>query len=327
MSAKLAFIFDHDASFEEVTAEVARYFGGEPVNLSTGEQQQPLRDATAVFTGTSALTVSTGATPATALPTVELDVEGLPWDARIHSESKSKNADGKWRQRKGVGPAVVTKIKAELLAGSSGGAVPTSPVTAAQASMTDSSEAAIMARLTYAADQATIAAGARIGLTDDQFDKLKKGQAVEVPPQGLAWFNAWKTAHDAAYMAYGQQALASQSAGVTVTAAGPGTVAITIDPAAMGDGAGPAGSPGPGSITAPGAGAAAPFSFPPGVDQNSFAGFCVFKAGMEAAGKLNDVILSEVLPQLGIATGFTALATQPAMVPAVYALLAARGIA
>ena len=33
---------------------------------------------------------------------VDLDVEGLPWDERIHAGSKEKNADGRWKSRKGV---------------------------------------------------------------------------------------------------------------------------------------------------------------------------------------------------------------------------------
>lgn len=31
---------------------------------------------------------------------VELDINGLPWDGRIHSANKSQNADGSWRNRR-----------------------------------------------------------------------------------------------------------------------------------------------------------------------------------------------------------------------------------
>jgi len=45
---------------------------------------------------------------------VELDKDGLPYDARIHSGGKSKNADGRWKKRKQVDPAVVAQVEAEL---------------------------------------------------------------------------------------------------------------------------------------------------------------------------------------------------------------------
>jgi hypothetical protein len=45
---------------------------------------------------------------------VELDKSGMPWDARIHSESKSKLADGSWRKKRGLDPAVLAVIEAEL---------------------------------------------------------------------------------------------------------------------------------------------------------------------------------------------------------------------
>lgn len=32
----------------------------------------------------------------------EFDSEGLPWDMRIHADTKGKNADGSWRRRRGV---------------------------------------------------------------------------------------------------------------------------------------------------------------------------------------------------------------------------------
>lgn len=45
---------------------------------------------------------------------VELDKDGIPWDARIHSTAKTKNADGSWRLKKGVGKEIVTLVKEEL---------------------------------------------------------------------------------------------------------------------------------------------------------------------------------------------------------------------
>lgn len=45
---------------------------------------------------------------------VELDKNGLPWDARIHSESRNKVADGSWRQRRNLDPTVKANVEAEL---------------------------------------------------------------------------------------------------------------------------------------------------------------------------------------------------------------------
>lgn len=46
----------------------------------------------------------------------ELDVNGLPWDERIHSSSKNKNQDGTWRYTRGGDPAVRATVEAELRA-------------------------------------------------------------------------------------------------------------------------------------------------------------------------------------------------------------------
>jgi hypothetical protein len=57
------------------------------------------------------------ASPATpAAPAVQLDKNGLPWDARIHASSKAINADGSWRAKKMVDAAVVATVEAELRA-------------------------------------------------------------------------------------------------------------------------------------------------------------------------------------------------------------------
>jgi hypothetical protein len=53
---------------------------------------------------------------APAAPAVQLDKNGLPWDARIHASSKAINADGSWRAKKMVDAAVVATVEAELRA-------------------------------------------------------------------------------------------------------------------------------------------------------------------------------------------------------------------
>jgi hypothetical protein len=47
---------------------------------------------------------------------VELDVRGLPWDARIHSRTKSKLANGEWKVARNTDPALVTQVENELSA-------------------------------------------------------------------------------------------------------------------------------------------------------------------------------------------------------------------
>jgi len=69
---------------------------------------------------------------------VNLDSTGLPWDARIHAGSKSKNKDGSWTAKRGLNDeASVNAIKAELralMAASPGAALP-GPLTPATTPM------------------------------------------------------------------------------------------------------------------------------------------------------------------------------------------------
>lgn len=44
----------------------------------------------------------------------DVDSEGLPWDARIHSSSKGKIKSGRWKLKKGVDDSEIAKVKAEL---------------------------------------------------------------------------------------------------------------------------------------------------------------------------------------------------------------------
>ena len=46
---------------------------------------------------------------------IEVDADGLPWDARIHAGGRAKNADGRWRQRRGLNDAALkARVEAEL---------------------------------------------------------------------------------------------------------------------------------------------------------------------------------------------------------------------
>ena len=63
-------------------------------------------------------------------PGVELDADGLPWDARIHSESRSKVVAGTWKYKRGVDPRLVEEVETELRAvmGVPAPAAPVAPV-------------------------------------------------------------------------------------------------------------------------------------------------------------------------------------------------------
>jgi hypothetical protein len=45
---------------------------------------------------------------------LELDADGLPWDARIHSRGASKMTNGRWKRRREVDPKLVRQVTAEL---------------------------------------------------------------------------------------------------------------------------------------------------------------------------------------------------------------------
>lgn len=57
---------------------------------------------------------ASGVAPTANAPAVELDKNGLPWDARIHSSTKSKLKSGEWKEKRGVEAATVAAIEAEL---------------------------------------------------------------------------------------------------------------------------------------------------------------------------------------------------------------------
>lgn len=45
-----------------------------------------------------------------------LDKDGIPWDERIHSSSRVKNADGSWRRKRGIDDAKAAPVESELKA-------------------------------------------------------------------------------------------------------------------------------------------------------------------------------------------------------------------
>lgn len=79
---------------------------------STGTSTAPVPPVpTAPVPGAPMGSVAASSTPASG---VELDKHGLPWDGRIHAESKGKLTDGSWRKKRQVDPALVAQVEAEL---------------------------------------------------------------------------------------------------------------------------------------------------------------------------------------------------------------------
>jgi hypothetical protein len=61
-------------------------------------------------------TVSAPAASTGTVPGVELDAEGIPWDASIHASTKVKIANGTWKVKRGTGEAYLLERKALLKA-------------------------------------------------------------------------------------------------------------------------------------------------------------------------------------------------------------------
>jgi hypothetical protein len=65
--------------------------------------------------------------PAATPPGVELDADGLPWDARINADSRGTVKDGTWRLKKQLDPAFLESVKTELRAAMAAATVPPAP--------------------------------------------------------------------------------------------------------------------------------------------------------------------------------------------------------
>lgn len=86
-------------------------FGSGPVPLPPGAIAPTFTPSTAV-PPPPAPTAPTVTTPGHV--SSDVDVNGLPWDHRIHAESKAKIADGSWRSKRNLDPAIKATVEAEL---------------------------------------------------------------------------------------------------------------------------------------------------------------------------------------------------------------------
>jgi hypothetical protein len=95
------------------------------VATSTIPQPPSAPSPSAAPTAPVAAAPAAPAAPSTPAPAV--DSAGLPWDARIHSRTKTTTQDGRWRQKRDTPPALVAQVEAELkqlMAIPSGGGAP-----------------------------------------------------------------------------------------------------------------------------------------------------------------------------------------------------------
>ena len=90
----------------------------------------PVAPPPAPPTAPAAVAPTAPAAPPSPAGGVQLDKDGLPWDARIHAKTKTMNADGTWRRFRGVQDALVAEVEASLRA-SMAATVPAAPVQAA----------------------------------------------------------------------------------------------------------------------------------------------------------------------------------------------------
>lgn len=82
----------------------------------------------------SGVASATPPAPAASPATPDRDVNGLPWDGRIHASTKVRNADGSWRAKRAVHPETVRIVEAELRQNA---AAPAPGVTVTQAPIQD----------------------------------------------------------------------------------------------------------------------------------------------------------------------------------------------
>lgn len=102
-----AFTFPIGTTREVVTAAIAAFYG----------DQEGGALGTLSLAAASAATIGQPAQPMMGLPGKdgsELDSKGTRWDERIHSNAKTKNADGTWRKRKGLDDATYAAVMAQI---------------------------------------------------------------------------------------------------------------------------------------------------------------------------------------------------------------------
>lgn len=111
---------DHESTLpvaafgQPVVDEAAAAFGVPPVPLVVSTPAIAAGSIVAPPPPANTAPITTTPGVASSVAGVDLDAKGLPWDNRIHAGTKRKNADGSWTAKRGVDPALVAQVEAEL---------------------------------------------------------------------------------------------------------------------------------------------------------------------------------------------------------------------
>lgn len=116
-----------DATIDEVRKILDTVQNGNVSTIAEKPATPLLSPATAVAASQAATADEDDNSESTADVTGQVDKDGLPWDARIHSSNKKKKADGTWTRRRGVSDAEFETIKADLLGGGVQAPAPAAP--------------------------------------------------------------------------------------------------------------------------------------------------------------------------------------------------------
>jgi len=101
---------------DNTAVSVENVFGKNVVPLHDDKTAPPLLDNPSLQ-GAENIGIGAADVPLAPLTGVELDSDGLPWDVRIHGKNKLKLAKTEqWKKRRGVDPALVETVEAELRA-------------------------------------------------------------------------------------------------------------------------------------------------------------------------------------------------------------------
>lgn len=152
-----------------------------------------------------------------------VDKNGLPWDARIHSETPTLTDKGVWRKKRGATPQLVASVEAELRAALGNGV---SAASAAPTSKTQShglpdnlvfadGNARKQAAVAHATAEAKAIAGPQI-IDDAVLDGLLNGKQTTLSPQQMEWYEVFFAARNAKFTEFMNKATVQESKPVEV---------------------------------------------------------------------------------------------------------------
>lgn len=219
---------------------------GGNVNAASSADAATSTTAHAATSGTSQTSVPASSVPApppvNAAPVntesvapanpANVDKNGLPWDARIHSNPATLTSKGVWRAKRGADDATVAKVEAELR---SIMAIPAGNVSRAEsADHTSKTQLPVLhanlvfadgnakkqAAIVYANEQGKLIAGPQL-IDDAVLDGLLNGKQTTLSPQQLEWYEVFFAARNAKFTEFMNTAtIAATVANVDYTPAG-----------------------------------------------------------------------------------------------------------